>query len=139
MRVNFNPETRLVSGTVDINYVNNSPDTLSQVWFKLYPNLYKTGTPRESAISPRDLGEGVIIDSMWVNDQLVSRTLLAINGTNMTLNRQAIYPKQKVPIRMVYHYTLNKTSHIRTGEVEPNAHFIAYFFPRIAVYDDKPS
>mgnify|MGYP006199953219 CR=1 FL=1 len=39
----------LVSGTVDITYSNNSPDTLKQVWFKLYPNLYKAGTPRASA------------------------------------------------------------------------------------------
>ncbi|RYZ28283.1 MAG: peptidase [Chitinophagaceae bacterium] len=38
--------------------------------------------------------------------------------------------------RISYHYTLNKTSHVRTGEIEPGAHFIAYFFPRIAVYDD---
>ena len=73
LRINFNPETRLVSGTVDINYVNNSPDTLRQIWFKLYPNLYKTGTPRQSPISPRDLGEGVVIDSMWINEQLVNK------------------------------------------------------------------
>src|SRR5215218_9693595 len=46
LRINFNPETRLVSGLVDINYINNSPDTLRQIWFKLYPNLYKIGTPR---------------------------------------------------------------------------------------------
>jgi hypothetical protein len=31
---------------------------------------------------------------------------------------------------------LNKTSHMRTGMVDDSAAFIAYFFPRIAVYDD---
>ncbi|HUC81174.1 MAG TPA: M1 family metallopeptidase [Flavisolibacter sp.] len=136
LRINFNPETRLVSGTVDIAYTNNSPDTLRQIWFKLYPNLYKAGTPRESAISPRDLGEGVSIDSMWVNDQLVNKASIGINGTNMTLNRQLVPAKSNIRFRINYHYTLNKGSHIRTGEVEPNAHFIAYFFPRVAVYDD---
>ncbi|HSU27229.1 MAG TPA: M1 family aminopeptidase, partial [Chitinophagaceae bacterium] len=35
-----------------------------------------------------------------------------------------------------YHYKINKGSHNRTGEIEPGAAFIAYFFPRIAVYDD---
>ena len=35
-----------------------------------------------------------------------------------------------------YAYTLNKTSHIRTGQVDTGAFFIAYFFPRVAVYDD---
>lgn len=136
LRINFNPETRLVAGTVDINYTNNSPDTLKQIWFKLYPNLYKTGTPRESAISPKDLGEGVIIDSMWINGQLANRSTIGINGTNMIVNRQSVVGGKNIQFRISYHYTLNKGSHIRTGEVEPNAHFIAYFFPRIAVYDD---
>lgn len=134
--VSFSPDTRLVSGSVDINYRNNSPDTLRQIWFKLYPNLYKTGTPRESLIAERDLGEGMVIDSMWMNGQPVNKALLGINGTNMTLNRQTVAAGSNVRFRIVYHYTLNKTSHVRTGEVEPGAAFVAYFFPRIAVYDD---
>src|SRR5258706_859752 len=39
--IHFYPATRLLTGTVSISYINNSPDTLKQVWFKLYPNLYK--------------------------------------------------------------------------------------------------
>ncbi len=134
--VNFNPDTRLINGAVDIAYVNNSPDTLKQIWFKLYPNLYKAGTPHESAISAKDLGEGVVIDSLLINGQVVEKSRIGINGTNMTLNRQTILKGSTVQFHVVYHYALNKTSHIRTGEVEPGAAFIAYFFPRIAVYDD---
>ncbi|MBI1779879.1 MAG: peptidase, partial [Sphingobacteriales bacterium] len=33
-------------------------------------------------------------------------------------------------------YIVNQTSHIRTGEIDKGSAFIAYFFPRIAVYDD---
>ncbi|RYF82833.1 MAG: peptidase, partial [Chitinophagaceae bacterium] len=55
---------------------------------------------------------------------------------NMTVNRQSVAAGKNIQFRIAYHYTLNKGSHVRTGEVEPNAHFIAYFFPRIAVYDD---
>ncbi|RYZ51221.1 MAG: peptidase, partial [Chitinophagaceae bacterium] len=134
LRILFNPETRLVSGTVDITYSNNSPDTLKQIWFKLYPNLYKAGTPRASAISPKDLGEGVVIDSLWINGQLASKANIGINGTNMVLSRQSLAGGKNIRFRIAYHYTLNKGSHIRTGEVDPNAHFIAYFFPRVAVY-----
>jgi len=39
-------------------------------------------------------------------------------------------------VKATYAYTLNKGSHQRTGEIEPGADFVAYFFPRIAVYDD---
>jgi hypothetical protein len=136
LHVNFDPATRLVSGTVDIVYSNNSPDTLKQILFKLYPNLYKTETPRQSNVSARDLGEGVIIDSMRINGQTTDRARIQINGTNMNVNRQLVAPGGQIRFSIKYHYTLNKGSHIRTGEVEPNADFIAYFFPRVAVYDD---
>ena len=66
INVNFNPATRLVKGTVNIVYVNNSPDTLKELWFKLYPNLYKKGNAAKN-IKPADQGEGVSITSMKVN------------------------------------------------------------------------
>ncbi len=40
IKVDFDPATRLVSGSETIVYKNNSPDTLRQLQFKLYPNLY---------------------------------------------------------------------------------------------------
>lgn len=136
LNVKYEPDTRLISGYVDINYANNSPDTLDQIWFKLYPNLYKKGSPRQSKIAPEDLTEGLIIDSMWINDKLVDKRNIGIDATNMTLSRQMIAHGQSIRFRIQYHYTLNKGSHIRTGEIDSNSAFIAYFFPRIAVYDD---
>ncbi len=136
LRIHFTPATRLISGTVEIDYINNSPDTLRQVIFKLYPNLYKKGTPRLRMIDPEDITDGVQIDSMWASGQHIAAASRPVNGTNMSVNRQVILPGSKTRFKINYHYTLNKKSHIRTGEIEPNAHFIAYFFPRIAVYDD---
>src|SRR4029077_5673787 len=45
LKVNFDPVTRLITGVASINYINNSPDTLRQIVFKLYPNYYKKGSP----------------------------------------------------------------------------------------------
>jgi len=136
LAVNFAPDTRLVSGTVDIHYLNNSPDTLKEILFKLYPNLYKKGTPRESTIAAEDLTDGVIIDSIWANHKRLDPKTIRIDATNMTINRQSVTHGASIDFKIEYHYTLNKGSHVRTGEIEPNADFIAYFFPRIAVYDD---
>ncbi|MFL5742283.1 MAG: M1 family metallopeptidase [Flavisolibacter sp.] len=136
IHVNFSPDTRLVNGTEDISYTNNSPDTLHQVWIKLYPNLYKTGSPRQSKISPEDAGAGMVIDSMWINQKRIDRKQWTEDATNMVVGKQNISHGQLIRFRILFHYTLNKGSHIRTGEVEPNADFVAYFFPRIAVYDD---
>ena len=115
LRINFNPQSRLVSGKVDIAYENKSPDTLKQILFKLYPNLYKSGTPRESVIAPEDLGEGISIDSMWINGQLTDKALIRVDGTNMTVGRQSLAGGKSIRFSIVYHYTLNKGSHVRTG------------------------
>ena len=136
INVQFSPDTRLVDGKVDIDYTNNSPDTLKEIWFKLYPNLYKKGTPRQSTVHAADLTDGVVIDSMWVNNKLITPSSLHIDGTNMVLGAQTLARAQHLHCKIFYHYTLNKGSHVRTGEIEPNADFVAYFFPRIAVYDD---
>ncbi|OGX88515.1 M1 family metallopeptidase [Hymenobacter glacialis] len=137
LNVAFDPTTRRVAGTVAINYQNNSPDSLQQLWFKLYPNLYKKGAPRNRAISPEDIGDGVTISALTINGEVFDVKKLAIAATNLTVPlRRAIGARQAATVKVTYSYVLNKGSHIRTGEVEPGAAFLAYFFPRIAVYDD---
>ncbi|WP_184549587.1 M1 family metallopeptidase [Mucilaginibacter sp. FT3.2] len=136
IKVNFDPKTRQLTGTVGIDYINNSPDTLKTIEFKLYPNIYKKGAIRDMPISPNDLTDGVQIKSMSMDNQPLDSTKHRINGTNMSLKVTPIAPKQKVHLDIAYAYTLNKTSHIRTGQVDDGAFFIAYFFPRVAVYDD---
>lgn len=59
-----------------------------------------------------------------------------IDGTNMTVNVPAVVPGKTISFSIDYSYTLNKGSHTRTGQVDEGSHFVAYFFPRIAVYDD---
>ena len=49
--VSFSPTSRIIAGTEEIIYVNNSPDTLNQIWFKLYPNFYKNGVQRDQDIN----------------------------------------------------------------------------------------
>lgn len=136
LAVNFNPSTRALNGTVDAVYVNNSPNTLSTLWLKLYPNLYKTGSLRKTLINSADLGAGLNISSVQVNDTLLPPGSYRIDGTNMRLSISPLAPHKKVKVRITYHYTLNKGSNVRTGQVAPNSFFVAYFFPRITVYDD---
>src|SRR5258705_10151485 len=136
LKIDFDPATRLLKGVDGISYVNNSPDTLRTISFKLNSNYYKIGSPRQARVSPNDLGEGLIIDSLWINNASVSPARMRIDGTNASVQQVSVLPGQKIQFRIVYHYTLNKGSHNRTGEIEPGAAFVAYFFPRIAGYDD---
>src|SRR6476646_2755939 len=63
IKVNFDPTTRLIKGTVNIVYKNRSPDSLRELWFKLYPNLYTQGSTARG-IKPEDLGPGMQISAM---------------------------------------------------------------------------
>jgi hypothetical protein len=137
IKVNFNPDTRELNGTVDIDYTNNSPDTLKELQFKLYPNFYKKNAMRNYRVDAADMGDGMKLKKMVVNQTDQDLTKLQTDGTNM---RAAIttplLSKGKLHVTIDYSYTLNKTSHVRTGQVDSGSCFIAYFFPRIAVYDD---
>jgi len=136
IKVNFNPQNRAIGGTVEIDYVNNSPDTLKELWFKLYPNLYKKGTPREMNVMADDLTDGVHISRIAIGGQETGLKKQVTNGTNMRVPVAAVLPGKTVHCSIGYSYTLNKTSHIRTGQVDDGSYFVAYFFPRVAVYDD---
>ncbi|KQM69674.1 peptidase [Pedobacter sp. Leaf216] len=134
LNLNFNPTSRLLKGKVQVTYTNYSPDTLKEICFKLYPNLYKKGTPRKSKFAESDLGEGVAIEKLLANGKAI--TDFKIDGTTMTVNVAAVLPGKTISFSIDYNYTLNKGSHMRTGQVDEGSHFVAYFFPRIAVYDD---
>ena len=136
INVSFNPSTIVIAGNEEIVYTNNSPDTLSEIWFKLYPNYYKKNAARDGSIEDADAGEGVRIEGMIINGkpQHVSKDNIA--GTNMIIPVDGLLPGKSVTFSINWSYLLNKNSHQRTGMVDDNSAFIAYFFPRITVYDD---
>ena len=141
IKVHFDPPSRLVSGTESIVYSNNSPDTLRQLLFKLYPNLYKKGAQRMMPVRPEDLTDGVAVSNLSIEgqppaDKTPAGRRRGGEGTDMPVRIPALTPGQSVHVSLDFSYTLNKTSHIRTGQIDSGAFFIAYFFPRIAVYDD---
>src|SRR5690348_12958316 len=136
INVSFTPAIRIVSGSEEIIYTNNSPDTLNQIWFKLYPNLYKRGSPRDMHVNAADLSDGVNIESFSVDGITEPANALHISATNMWLQVAGLMPGKQMKFNVSFSYELNKTSHIRTGMVDDSSAFIAYFFPRVAVYDD---
>src|SRR5580704_12593559 len=90
IRVHFDPSTRLVSGSESIVYKNNSPDSLHQLLFKLYPNLYKKGSARMMPIRPEDLTDGVAISNLVIGGQPAdaagnNRRRRDADGTNLSV------------------------------------------------------
>jgi hypothetical protein len=136
IKVVLTPSIRELSGTVGIDYTNNSTDTLSSVVFKLYPNLYKAGAMRNMPIAQKDLHNGVRIKSLIINNRSFDSSERIMKGTNMYIKGTQILPGQRIHADISYSYSINKGSFIRTGQIDSGAFVIAYFFPRVSVYDD---
>lgn len=136
LKVRFEPSTRIVTGMEEVDYTNNSPDTLKTIYFNLYPNLYQKGAVRVQKIDSSDVSAGVKISRMAINGATIKLKPNQYYSTIFWMDSVMVLPKQVIHFDIEYNYTLNKGSHIRTGEVDDGAWFLAYFFPRIAVYDD---
>lgn len=140
IRVKFNPKTRLVEGEAIITYYNNSPDTLKKLVFRLAPNFYKKGVKRNVAVEPADVGDGVKISKLLINSRsfdINNPNDVAQEGTILKARGTKIEPRGgRATVEVNWSYTLNKGSHSRTGQIDEGSYFLAYFFPRITVYDD---
>ena len=141
IHVSFDPSSNLLSGNEIITYYNNSPDTLKELIIRLYPDLYKKGVARLSDINEKDLNEGVTIDSFQIGNEIISNfsdpNKAFHKNTNLILHSEEyILPHSKVQLSVRWHYVVNTGSPVRTGMVDSGSYFIAYFFPRVAVYDD---
>lgn len=141
IHVNFSPDSQLLEGKETITYFNNSPDTLKQLIIRLYPDLYKKGVKRLSNIAEKDLNEGVQIDDLKIGEENIQhfndhKKTIQINTNLFVKPEKAILPHSKIELNISWHYKVNTGSQQRTGMVDSTSYFIAYFFPRLAVYDD---
>ena len=141
INVNLDPNSRLLSAEESIIYFNNSPDTLDRLLIHLFPNVYKKGQFREFIIDPVDAGDGVILHSCAINGSNIdissaNQSITYLHNDLQILLTKPINPADSVRIDISWQYTINANSHMRTGQVDSTSFFIAYFFPRIAVYDD---
>ncbi|HXR84623.1 MAG TPA: M1 family metallopeptidase [Hanamia sp.] len=141
INVNFDPSTQLLKGSETIFYENNSPDTLKEVIIRLYPDLYKKGVERLSHIAEKDLNDGVQIESFRIAEENITsfqdRKKAFMRNTNLYIRPATpIFPHSKTDFEISWHYYVNTGSPVRTGMVDSTSYFIAYFFPRLSVYDD---
>ena len=141
IHVSFDPASNILSGSEIIKYYNNSPDTLKEFIIRLYPDLYKKGVTRLSEIDEKDLTEGVSIDSFQIGNELISNFSdpgkAFHKNTNLIIHpNESVLPHSKVELSVRWRYFVNTGSPVRTGMVDSGSYFIAYFFPRVSVYDD---
>ncbi len=135
----LDPKTRRVSGEETITYVNNSPDTLKQIRFKLQHDRYKKGGLRYSDLTPSDVDEGVNIEMLSYNGKTIDAKNRPSANTfmNVDLGATPLSPKTTATLTVRWSYTLPAGEDAaRECVCDSSTFFIAYWYPQIAVYDD---
>ncbi|HWH03819.1 MAG TPA: M1 family metallopeptidase [Gemmatimonadales bacterium] len=134
--ISLAPPARQVTGTEQITYFNESPDTLHNLLFRLILNIHKPGAPRAFPASEDYLTSGVHVDSFvvngaprpWGNDAQI----FTLRGVRLPA---PLAPHDSVRVSLNWHYDLSKESN-REGMLDSTTAFLAYFYPRVDVYDD---
>jgi hypothetical protein len=126
---------RTIRGSEQIVYANNSPDTLRNPVIKLLLNIHKPGAPRGGGASAAYLTTGVHIDSVSVNGQPVSWQVEDAFTNRRLQLPTPLLPHDSVRLSFNWHYDISRESG-REGMIDSTTWFFAYFYPRVAVYDD---
>jgi hypothetical protein len=130
------PPDRTVKGAETISYINNSPDTLRNPSIKLFLNIHKAGAPREFGTNPDYLTSGVHVDECKVNGQTVQVRSDPFVFTNLSVKLpKPLLPHDSLQFSFDWHYEISLQSG-REGMIDSTTYFLAYFYPRVAVYDD---
>jgi hypothetical protein len=129
------PPNRRVTGTQQIVYVNASPDTLRRLAIRIPVNIHKPGAPRANGVSEEYLTSGVHVDAFSVNGQAVpwpANAGFTVQGVTLPA---PLLPRDSVRLSFDWHYDLSREGN-REGAIDSTTFFMAYAYPRVAVYDD---
>lgn len=130
------PPDRTIKGTEDIVYINNSPDTLNNLVIKLILNVHKPAALRYTDVSADYLTSGTHIDAVQINGKKADWQDPGYHFTWQGIPLpDGLKPHDSVRISFQWHYEVSLQSN-REGMIDPTTFFLAYFYPRIAVYDD---
>lgn len=139
IEMKINPPNRNIFGHEKITYINNSPDSLHTLVFSLIQNAHLPQCARNTDVDSAYFSHGFIIDSFFING---IKTEWKNPVSNFTRNKihllKPIATDDSIKIYFVWHYLLTASTNNqpREGVVDSTTFFLAYFYPRIAVFDD---
>ncbi|MGI4743867.1 MAG: M1 family metallopeptidase [Janthinobacterium lividum] len=129
------PPARDIRGRETITYFNNSPDTLKTLVIRLIQNIHQPGVARDRDASPDYLTTGVAIDSFAVNGQTQPTAWPGDATSKRVALPRPLLPHDSVRLAVAWHFPISVQSG-REGMIDKTTYFLAYFYPRVAVYDD---
>jgi hypothetical protein len=140
IQVTIEPATRRLTGRETITYRNASPDTLGDVFFRLYQNLFSEDAVRTRFVP---ITSGMTLDRLEVDGvprelDPEDRSETEIVGTNMIVKLpQPLPPGGTATFEVGWRFTIPDGEDVpRMGMVDSTTGQIAQWYPQIATYDD---
>lgn len=139
----LDPRTARLQGQETVTYRNNSPDTLPVLFFHLYQNLFREGSPRNRNVPNTG---GMTIERISVDGREAVEMAGAppsgapsyqVDGTLMRLRLpRPLPPGGSVDIEVAWSFTVPPQGAPRTGHIDHRVYNVAQWYPQVAVYDD---
>ena len=145
--VTLDDRNHSLDGSLTLNYLNHSPDTLRNIWFHLWPNAYKND---RTALSDQLLenGETAFYFSDPADRGYINNLDFRVNGNTArtqdhpsdidilnVLLPSPLYPGDSVTITTPFHVKLPR-NYSRGGH-RGQQYSITQWYPKPAVYDAK--
>lgn len=142
LEASVDPESGRLQGRGTIEYTNHSPDTLFRLNLKLFQNVHLPQAFRAGRVSEDFLTDGLFIRSLQVDGAPVTWDNEAVHNSFDPTNAwlplpDPLAPGQTTTIGLEWDYRLQSTvGNHREGRVDATSFFVAYWYPRVSVYDD---
>ncbi|HEU4469753.1 MAG TPA: M1 family metallopeptidase [Flavisolibacter sp.] len=145
--VSLNDRDHSLKGRIELDYTNNSPDTLAFIWFHLWPNAYKNESTAFASQLFRDkegkkrwskMKDRGFIDSLDFSVNSRKATVVAdsshIDIVKLMLN-EPLLPGSSAAITSPFYVKL-PTYTSRSGH-SGQSYMVCQWYPKPAVYDRK--
>jgi hypothetical protein len=150
INASLNENDNSISGTVTVNYTNNSPNTLSFVWLQLDQNLFNKASKGTVASAPDggrwanrlDFEGGYNIKSVMVTQNgKITPARKTIAGTQMKIDLPSSLKGAggKISLKIDYSFVLPDYGADRMGMLKTKngiIYEVSQWFPRMCVYDN---
>ena len=134
------PSTYEIIGNEKVTYYNNSPDSLTRIVLRLYPNIFKKGSARDYSVNPEGISDGVTITKIEIDDKsinLENRSIFRVTNTIAIIYlSEPVIPNSSIDLTIEWSFNLSPKATLRMGVYDSTTVFVGYWYPQVAVYDD---
>ncbi|MBU0984557.1 MAG: M1 family metallopeptidase [candidate division Zixibacteria bacterium] len=148
MDITLEDDLRTINGSMRIEYINNSPDTLRELYLKAFPNAIRKDSYADkkrrtnndyslARLRTHEQGELTLTHRSGLDDGSVPYDLITFDNTIVTVSlHRSLLPGDTVVLPFAFTTVLPVPAAMRMG-VDLGVIKAAYWYPQVCVYDRK--